>query len=293
MSSYNLGAVVTLSTTITTPAGALTDPSTLTLTVTAPDGTPATYALGALVKDAVGTYHLDVVPAVAGHHTYRWVSTGTAAGATSGSFDVRPASPPRLASLGDLRSFARVPAADTSQDVELLAWLDAATGVVENITGPILRRTVVERHSGGRPSIVLRQRPVLAVQSVLEFLGNTSRSLTPLTDLGSTTDDSALLDLESGELVRMAGGGAGYAFAAGVQNVVVTYTAGYAVIPPAIQRAALIIAANLYQKTQLGGRPAWAGSGESMTDGPSLGGYAVPPLAAALLDPYVRMPGMA
>lgn len=68
------------------------DPSTVQFLIETPCGrmTTYTYATDAeLVKASVGNYYIDVTPTEGGRWHFRWVSTGTGAGATEGDFVVQ------------------------------------------------------------------------------------------------------------------------------------------------------------------------------------------------------------
>lgn len=203
-----------------------------------------------------------------------------------------------LASLADLKAHVNIPTGDTTQDAELQGFLDAATAVVENICGPIVSRSsIVEAHSGNgaRTTIVLRQRPVQSVQSVTEYVGgNTAQALTLAANPAAATTYSYTLDIETGTLTRRVGTGQSYPFTAGDDNIVVTYTAGFAAVPANVRLAALFQAAHLYQSSQLGGRPSWAGAGNQGDDGYSTSsGYAIPNRVRELLEPNNRIAGFA
>ena len=97
MIAYDIGDVVqvvswdvdeaTAGTTGFTDAdGALADPTTVVVTVQAPDGTQTTPST---TKEAVGRYSATVEPDQAGVWAYRWVGTGAVAAAEEGQFFVR------------------------------------------------------------------------------------------------------------------------------------------------------------------------------------------------------------
>lgn len=89
---YVVGQVVELSIEVRVN-GSLTDPTDLTLTIQEPDGTQATeeYNPGNIVNNGTGIFYLDLdtTGGPAGRWTYRWVTTGTAAGAAEGEFIVK------------------------------------------------------------------------------------------------------------------------------------------------------------------------------------------------------------
>ncbi len=95
MSRLNLyveGQVVHASVTLrSTATDALSDPTTLTAIVVHPDGTETSYVFGTdaeLIHDSLGLFHIDIACDEPGEWGYRFVSTGTAAGAGQKSFYV-------------------------------------------------------------------------------------------------------------------------------------------------------------------------------------------------------------
>lgn len=76
--SHVLGQVVTVTGTFRDSAGTAADPTTITLTVTAPDGTDDTYtyAAGQVTKASTGVYVRAIVLDLAGTWTYRWAGEG-------------------------------------------------------------------------------------------------------------------------------------------------------------------------------------------------------------------------
>jgi hypothetical protein len=86
---YPNGQGVVLSNTFKNTAGALTDPTTVTLTVRRPDGTVDTPTA---VKDSTGTYHADYTSTTqAGAYVWRWSGTGALIADSEGTFMVLPA----------------------------------------------------------------------------------------------------------------------------------------------------------------------------------------------------------
>lgn len=73
----DVGQVVTLRAVFINASGALADPTTITLTVTRPNGTTfTTVAKAGLTNTAVGKYEYNVTPDAAGLWTYTFVSSG-------------------------------------------------------------------------------------------------------------------------------------------------------------------------------------------------------------------------
>jgi hypothetical protein len=135
MSDVTVGAPLRL--TFSTRVGAiLTDASTVTLNIRKPDGTNETpVTLGAVIRDAAGTYHYDYTPAVAGHYDAYWVSTGPASAALTYVFDVAGAYETSLATLDEMKAYLNKSEALTVDDAELRSFLDAASDVITSMTG--------------------------------------------------------------------------------------------------------------------------------------------------------------
>lgn len=90
MPEYQLGDVIKLSANFQNNSVDV-DPSAVTLKVKSPVGTISSYVYGTdseLVKDSVGDYSLNYTPSLEGRYAFRWVSTGTNAGADEGFFDI-------------------------------------------------------------------------------------------------------------------------------------------------------------------------------------------------------------
>lgn len=84
MREYDVGDVVRTTATFKV-GGVLTDPTVLSFKFKTPAGVTTTKVYGIdieVVKDSVGVYHYDVSLSASGVWSYRWVSTGTAAGAS-------------------------------------------------------------------------------------------------------------------------------------------------------------------------------------------------------------------
>lgn len=67
------------------------DPTTVALSVKAPNGTVTTYtyALAEIIKDSTGNYHKDLPISAAGTYRYRWTSTGTGQASEESWFVIR------------------------------------------------------------------------------------------------------------------------------------------------------------------------------------------------------------
>lgn len=167
----------------------------------------------------------------------------------------------------------------TTNDVELLAYINALTAVVEGYVGPVESRTVTETHDVSSVRLLaLRQTPAVALTTVAAVLA------------GGTAYEVADLDLDGDTgIVRRLDGG----LLRGPLRV--TYTVGRGEVPPTINLATRIILQHMW-RTQRGSArgPAVAGSDDYSVTEPIPGlGYSVPNRALELLQPYRLPPGVA
>jgi len=86
MADRDIGDVVTVTGTFRNAAGALANPTAVTLRVRAPDGTTT---LVAHTVVSTGIYTADILPNQAGAWYYRWLATGVGAADQWGSISVR------------------------------------------------------------------------------------------------------------------------------------------------------------------------------------------------------------
>lgn len=273
----DLGDAVRLAADCTDAGGTLANATTVTLTITLPDGTSTSPAV-ANPPAVTGKYSVDYVTEQAGRHVVHWVFTDPASAYTD-VLDVLPADPHFLFSQADAKKHLNNAADYTGDDEEIRDWNAATAMIVEHFVGPVARRTVAERHrERSMSAIVLRQVPAVALTSVEAVLTN------------GTSYDVADLDLdgETGEVIRLDGGRF-----SGPLNV--TYTAGRAMVRPNIAQAGRIILQHLW-RTQRGSArgPVIAGGDDYAVTEPIPGiGYAIPNRALELLEPDRLPPGMA
>lgn len=268
---YDLGASVALATTVTDANGEKATAATAVLTVTLPDGTITTPAVGAPTEP--GQYRVDFVPTQPGRHVVRWLFTAPDAAVTD-TFDVAPADPGFIVSLADARSHLNKKT--TADDEEIRGHIAAATEVVENDpdvgVGPVVVRTHTERHPSGR-CLALMRTPVVSVVSVEPYLAT-----------GTSYDPQTLaMDPVTGIVERADGG----RFLGG--PFLVTYRAGRPVVPASIRLAALEMIKHWWESQRgsaVGARPALAA--EPVVTLPS--GYAIPNRCAQMLRAHRRAP---
>lgn len=153
---FQPGDTVTLDTTFKVD-DVLTDPTAVTLTVRAPDGTQTAYVYltdAEVVKDSTGTYHADIVVDAAGIWAWEWEGTGAAAGVDEGTFTVEATllGANVLCSVDDVQTALESPNAD--EDL-IQALINSASSAIaqryqREFVGP----------TGGTRSFPVRERLV-------------------------------------------------------------------------------------------------------------------------------------
>jgi len=256
--------------------GALANAGAVTATVTRlADQTVATPAVS---NPSTGIYRVDYPTTVGaqGLHAWRIAATGVNTSVHTDVFDVRDTSFASLVSLLAVKAHLNI-TTDT-HDQELRRWMEAATQICESHpvygVGPVLPRTVVEDHDGGRGVVYLNQTPVISLTSVVPVrTGGTAVTVADL-DVNATT----------GKLQYLTAGGY---FPYGPYRF--TYRAGYAVTQPNVSGGALIIIKGLWE-TQRGASPLPMQAGD-VAELPGMGMYMW--RAKLLLDATPRVPGVA
>jgi hypothetical protein len=201
----------------TTSGGVAADPTTLTLTITLPDGTTKVGTWPAaggdtltITRASAGNFSCTFITTLPGRHTARWVAVGGGTDkAHVDAWNVAASTAIPLISLADIREQCR--ASSTAADEELRWYGLVASRMAEDHTQIWRRTTLTETFDGGRRFLRLR-RPVVSVTLVVE---------------GGTTVTSTgwVLNAPRGKLYRGTTSGA-WCWADGVQNVTVTYVAG-------------------------------------------------------------------
>ena len=265
---HDLGDTIRLTVDVRDSVGALTNATTISVVVTLPDGTTTSPSVTNPPAET-GHYILDFTPVQAGRHHFYWTSTGPAAAYTD-VLDVRSTSR-TIISLADAKAHLNM--TSTRDDEELRSMVESVTAVVERHRAEtIVRKVVVESNPAGTYNcIALGTHPVLSVQSIVDIKGV------------SQTVGQWTLDGQNGILYRPTWGSGSTA------GMVVTYTAGYSVVPPNYVLAAKIILAHLWQTQRvqtIGAQPTLASQSRRTEDAimtPSGLGFAIPPRAVELL----------
>lgn len=271
--TVDIGDVIRLAWTNTSPAGAPVNAGSVTLTVTLPNNTPSQF--GPIAPVTTGIYQYDYQTIQAGPHRVYWQGTGANPGAHSDVFNVHPAAPPYLLSLADAKEQLNKIA--TIDDEELRRLVESATAAVErHLDKAVVRRTVTEKRDMGNPSpsrspdilqsFTLTTKPVISLTSVVAADG------------GLTWNPSNMTVTEGG-VVRVLAGSVIWG------PVTFTYEAGMLITPAEYSEAAGIIVQHIWQNTQRGQKgPARAGL-ETPGAGFTSFGYSIPYAALELLGP--------
>lgn len=204
----------------------------------------------------------------------------------------------RIVGLGEALDYLGIQTTDRTRDAKILRFIDGATPVIEDITGPIIQRVYTnEKHdaTGSTWWIVLRHRPVVSVSSVTEYRGPIPYPLTQIVTPDLGTIYSYMVDTPDGRLTRRTVGGGTTSFPPGTDTVWVTYTAGYTSPPLNVVEATLELLRDNFQPTQQGRPPAGNPDATLDADIDKLGanGYFVSPRVRALLSPNKRHPRFA
>lgn len=179
-----------------------------------------------------------------------------------------------LATLTDVRDACNITASDSSKDGWLIEAIDAATEVVQEITGVVEATTLTATLSGGGVAVVLPETPTSVTSVVVDGDAWTEHSVS-----------GAVVYAGSGRSVRRT------QFPPGAGNVVVSYQCGEAAVPAAVKMALCELVRHWFQNGQQGSRPAFGGSATEVPGAP----YAVPRRVVELLEPFAkaRKTGMA
>lgn len=242
MAVYDLGDVVSLGITITNAAGAPENATAVTASVTSPDGvTVAT----AVTNSGAGLYDTSFVPTFAGRYLYKFIATGSNASAYMDEFSVRDSSSISIVSLDEVKQHLNFSTDNYGQDEELRRFVDAATDLSENYVGCVLGRKVItdELYDGNTDSIRLRNPRAISITSVVE---------------NSATIPAAgyALDYTGQRITRITTNsvtGPNYfgIFSPGINNIKISYVAGFINPPAAAKQGVLEVVRHLWQ-TQRG-----------------------------------------
>ena len=285
MASYDLGDKVYLTWLTVDSSGAAANPGTVTASVTLPDGSNVSLTTATTIT---GTYTTTYLPTLAGRHVYSWNATGTWPQAYSDVFEVRDINDIGIVGYDEVLEYLNIPTASANEN-EVRRFMDAATDLAEQYTGIILgRRTFTnELYDGSAMNasgefIRIRNPKVISITSVYEngaLIGANAYSIDPTGQRVYRVGSDTLYSSNS----------YGY-WAPGMNNISITYVAGYVNPPMSAKQGVLEIIRHLWQ-TQRGAMNVMGRvqTGDEMYSSAT---YSLPRRAMELLDP-TSLPGLA
>ena len=278
--SYDLGDKVYLTWNTVDPTGAAVNPGTVTLNITLPDASNVSVTTA---TSTTGTYTASYLPTQVGRHIIAWAATGSYPQAYSDIFEVRDINDIGICGYDEVLEYLNIPSASANEN-EVRRFMDAANDLAETYVGQVLgRRTFTnELYDGGTEFIRIRNPKAISITSVYE-------------NGVSVPSSNYVLDYTGQRLYRI-GSGTLYAtnsygyWTQGMNNIQITYVAGYVNPPMSAKQGVLEIIRHLWQ-TQRGainvmGRTQ---TGDELYTGST---YSLPRRAMELLDP-TSFPGMA
>jgi len=278
--SYDLGDKVYLSWNTVDSSGAAVNPGTVTLNITLPDATTVSVTTSTSVT---GTYTGSYQPTLVGRHILAWSATGSYPQAFSDIFEVRDINDIGIVGYDEVLEFLNIPSASANEN-EVRRFIDASTDLAETYVGQVLgRRTYTsELYDGGGEFIRIRNPKAISISSVYEN--------------GDLVSSSAYALDYTGQRLYRIGSGSLYAtnsygyWAQGMNNLSITYVAGYVNPPMSAKQGVLEIIRHLWQ-TQRGAINVMSrtNSGDELYSTPT---YSLPRRAMELLDP-TSFPGLA
>ena len=300
-----VGSLPQFTVTFTNLAGIPTDPTTVSLTVTAPDGTQVVY--NSPTHGSTGVYTQNVAVAQAGSYNYEWAGTGTVVAVVPGTFQsfatpLAPVNGIDFVTLSQLKTWIESMSMDPSPDDGVLALI--ITAVSQDMLTRMSRTTIFnvdyqEWYDGsGSATLPIDQWPITAVNTLKVngvILQPSSDHLQP--GYIVSRDKKFIQLVGAGGLVPgfgFGGGGisasfsrrCGNVFTQGIGNVYVDYNAGFAFVPADLSEACLLIIDHDYR------RRGWVDKAQIAI--PQGGGtttyrmWEIPPRAQFIIDRYTR-----
>ncbi|WP_319460085.1 head-tail connector protein [Micromonospora sp. RTP1Z1] len=178
-----------------------------------------------------------------------------------------------IVTVDEVKKHLNIELTNTTQDDELLGFIESVTDVIEHVTGPVVPRSITEVHDGGVEALVLRRRPVLSVTSVTE-------------DGSAVGVDGYKPSLAAGVLYRSSGRWSG-----GRCAVTVVYQAGRASTPASIKQAAKELVAFNFRPQQGGNSSVFDADGAAAPE--VILGFLVPNRVMQMLTPNDQLDGFA
>lgn len=294
------GGTVTVTAVYETGTGDLVDPTTPTIDVIDADGTE-------LVTNAVptrislGNYsYAYVVPSDGALGVWRVHWGGTIGGLDSGGDDFFDVVTPGaiitstydLLTLDEAKAALNIPVADTTFDDELHSYITAVSQRIDDLCGPVVKRSVADEIHDGNVAWILPDRsPVATIGSITEYSNGTGTALTA--ESLSVAGDYTLEGVGThASILRRRSSFSNRVFSSG--KVVLNYTAGRfdstAAVSPKFKQAAAKMLSLMWRGDQGAGSATFGASPET----PLLGyGFAIPNAVVELLAEEKAPPSLA
>jgi hypothetical protein len=246
--ALNLGGIIRLTYAVRDAAGALTNPSSATLTITQPDGVVAPGITITLPPTVTGQLIYDFTPTQAGLHSVHWVT----AGPTTAEDDMFVAERAAALFISVDEAIAHLRAAGvltSDADREQLQWLClvASDAVERDLNLIIARRTIIDTFDGGGYELKLQAPPRPS--------DGGSITITTVVENGATLTASDYVLRKRGWRLCRGGTLFRYQWAYGVENITVTYVAGCADPPKICRKVALNGVQRMWQESQQASHP--------------------------------------
>ena len=166
-----------------------------------------------------------------------------------------------------------------ARDADLIAYVQAATPIIEDIAGPVLPGSRSQKFDGGETAILL---PFVASSVTSVYEGNNATPLVQGTDYR--------FDPFANQIV---GGGFNYLrmFMPGTLSINITYAVGFSPIPMNLQLGTRELVRFWVEQGNQAQRPAYGDQVESMAWTPQ--GFAVPKRVIQLCAPNRKLGGFA
>lgn len=304
--AYYVGSLVQLSVLFTNVAGVPSDPTTVTVVVTAPDGTQVTYS--SPTHTGTGTYTQNVPSTQVGSYNYEWFGTGAIVAVQPGTFQSYPvpiASTNSIdfVTLMQLKDWIESMPETTSVDDSILSKI--ITSVSQDILNRMSRNTIFstdypEWYDGtGSATLALDNWPINSVATLRVYGVDTPPSADHIQNGYIISRDKKFLQLVGGGSGLVPGfgfGGSGISsaygrrcgnvFPQGIGNVYVVYNSGFTSVPSDLAEACLLIIDQDYK------RRGWVDRAQIAI--PQGGGtttyrsWSIPPRAQEIIDRYTR-----
>jgi hypothetical protein len=180
---------------------------------------------------------------------------------------------------------------DNTYDTRLTSMNTAVSLRFDVLCGPIVDRSVTERHDGGNFTILPRSKPIESITSLTEYVQTNAHVLTAET-AGTVPPEAYLWESDLNVIYRRASG-YDWVFWPSRRNIVLVMVCGRAattaLVPPRFKEAAAITLAHVW-RAEMGSGNQTFGVETGTTFGPS---FSIPNRARELVADEIAIPGIA